>query len=301
MRWMIGSLVLICGTLTACAKEAPRAPESRIATTRSWTYEESRVPGWRPLKLAAGHSTLFVLDPGGRHVLAIDAASGRLRWDVTFEPSFSLPRALAATGGDELLVADFLGREIIRLDSGGRIKSKFSFYAPILGMCVVSEEETLLLTTALPEPIILVDSAFRIRRRRLLPWNDLVDALPDKFDGGFDRSGNQCIYSVSRDHVAMWRGDSLQALTLPPDPLREEPFSFSTAGAGNSELIIASHLASVSSRLDHYSLADLKYQRTVVLEPVVIALVVLDSTYFAIVEEDHKRRVIAFRLATGRR
>lgn len=280
--------------LAACGGEPRVLDEQLFSLDSRWT--RSVVDStWRPLRLALDRSALYALDPSSRALTALDRFSGELQWRTDLG-SVSAPRSIAVAKSGTILVADFLGRSVLRVNDRGEVESRTPFFAPILSMCALADSATLLLTTATPSPILLVDSTFRIISRYDLPWPDLARAMPDRFDGRLHPVDGGCLYIVDHEHLALWTRNAFRTFQLPPSgSIVQSRFG---AGAADDSSLVVGFTEDGGARLHTYRRENLMYSGTAKLDAAIVDIIADRGCYYAILERRSSRQVEALGAAT---
>jgi outer membrane protein assembly factor BamB len=137
-----------------------------------------------PLDVVANDEHVYVLDGGGKRVVALRAADGELAW-VTGRAGagpgeFAAPTALTLTRAGSLLVADHQNARITVLDPSGTVTGNIPFngYSYVQGICGLADGDVIVATLEGERPIIHLSPQGAVKQRVELPWPELREAEP---------------------------------------------------------------------------------------------------------------------------
>ena len=183
--------VLACGESPEPAvREQGRAPaHERLPTVVAWDTLWVRGGAadtllLMPLDVVANDELVYVLDGGGKRVVALRTADGELAW-ITGRAGagpreFATPVAMTLTRAGNLLVADHQNGRISVLDPSGEVTGHIPFngYSYVQGMCALADGDLLVATLESDQPIIRLSAQGEVKQRMDLPWPELRDVQP---------------------------------------------------------------------------------------------------------------------------
>lgn len=180
-------------TLAACGgAEEPRFREpanERRPTSVAWDTlwvrgGETDSLLLMPLDIVADDEHVYVLDGGGKRVIALRLADGSLSWIVGRAgggpQEFAAPVALGLDRAGNVLVADHQNARISVIDRSGRMTDHIPFrdFAYAQGLCALADGDILLSTMESERPIVRISRDGVVKQRLDLPWPELRDVPP---------------------------------------------------------------------------------------------------------------------------
>ena len=137
-----------------------------------------------PLDVVADAERAYVLDGGGKRVIALGLTDGAVAWMVggagAGPQEFAAPTALAMTRAGEVLVADHQNARISVIDRAGRVADHVPFreFAYAQGLCALADGDILVATMESERPIVRISREGEVEQRLDLPWPELRDVPP---------------------------------------------------------------------------------------------------------------------------
>lgn len=137
-----------------------------------------------PLDVTANAKTVFILDGGGKRVVALNASDGSLAWTAggpgAGPEEFRMPTAMSLTHSGNLLVADQQNGRISIVGPTGKVTGHilFSGYTYVQGLCSLADGSMLLTTLENDRPVLRVGPDGTVRERLDLPWPELRTVEP---------------------------------------------------------------------------------------------------------------------------
>jgi hypothetical protein len=137
-----------------------------------------------PLDVVANDGRVYVLDGGGKRVVALRADDGALAWVVGGAgggpQEFAAPTALTLTPAGEVLVADHQNARISVIDSAGRVTGHIPMreFAYAQGICALEDGDLVVTTMEAERPVIRLSREGVIKQRVDLPWPELRETAP---------------------------------------------------------------------------------------------------------------------------
>ncbi len=243
-----------------------------------------------PLDVVADAERAYVLDGGGKRVVALRLADGEVAWMVGGQGGgpreFQAPTALALSHAGEVLVADHQNARISVIDAQGRITNHVPFreFAYAQGLCALADGDILVATMETEQPIARLARNGEVKQRLDLPWPELRDVPPlarQAFLASTD-DGRACVlalavgrgFAVYRDGEFRVAADYVESIGPPQVELvqgeggrserarMQRPVIAATdvaAGMGTVAVSFQGTSASAGRIIDHYDLRTGRY------------------------------------------
>lgn len=295
---LLASIVL---SLCACGRQQePRSREpvgERRPTSVAWDTLWVRGGAadtllLMPLDVVADTEHAYVLDGGGKRIVALRVADGAVAWMVGGAgggpQEFAAPTALTLTPEGDVLVADHQNARITVIDPSGRVTGHVPLreFSYVQGICALAGGDILVATMEPERPIVRISREGVVEQRLDLPWPELRDVQPlarqaflastDDFRGcalalavgrGFAvyRDGG---FPVASDYVEAVAPSQVEVDTRSADGRRSESARMrrpeiaatdAAAGAGTLAVSFQGKSASAGRIIDHYDLRTGRY------------------------------------------
>jgi hypothetical protein len=137
-----------------------------------------------PLDVVANDGHVYVLDGGGKRVVALRADDGALAWTVGGAgggpQEFAAPTALTLAPSGEVLVADHQNARISVIDPSGRVTGHIPMreFAYAQGICALADGDLVVTTMEAERPVIRISRDGTVKQRVDLPWPELRETAP---------------------------------------------------------------------------------------------------------------------------
>ncbi|HEX6911158.1 MAG TPA: hypothetical protein VF142_12220 [Longimicrobium sp.] len=175
-----------------------------------------------PLDVVADAERGYVLDGGGKRVVALRLADGAVAWKVggagAGPQEFAAPTALALTPAGEVLVADHQNARISVIDRSGHVAGHVPFreFTYVQGLCALADGDVLVATMEAERPIVRISREGEVKQRLDLPWPELRNVPPLArqafLAGTADHRECALALAVGRG-LAVYRDGDFQAVT----------------------------------------------------------------------------------------
>jgi hypothetical protein len=137
-----------------------------------------------PLDVVANEDLVYVLDGGGKRVVALRASDGALAWIVGGAGGgpreFAAPTALTLTPSGDVLVADHQNARISVIDPSGQVTAHIPIreFAYAQGICALADGDVVVTTMEADRPVIRISRDGAVKQRMDLPWPELRETPP---------------------------------------------------------------------------------------------------------------------------
>lgn len=301
MKPRAAALLAFTAALFACSgPQEPRVREpvgERLPTSVAWDTLWIRGGAadtllLMPLDVVADAEHAYVLDGGGKRIVALRVADGAVAWVVGGAGGgpreFAAPTALTLTPGGDVLVADHQNARITVIDPSGRVTDHVPFraFSYAQGICALADGDILVSTMERERPVVRLSREGVVEQRLDLPWPELRDDSPlarqaflastDDFRGcalalavgrGFAvyRDG---AFPVASDYVEAVAPAQVEVASRSTEGRRSESARMrrpeiaatdAAAGAGTLAVSFQGKSASAGRIIDHYDLRTGRY------------------------------------------
>jgi hypothetical protein len=245
-----------------------------------------------PLDVVADAEHAYVLDGGGKRIVALRVADGTVAWMVGGAgggpQEFAAPTALTLAPGGEVLVADHQNARITVIGPSGRVTGHIPFreFSYAQGICALAGGDILVATMEPERPIVRISREGVVEQRLDLPWPELRDVQPlarqaflastDDFRGCALALAVGRGFAVYRDGAFPVASDYVEAVAPPQVEvashgtdgrrsesarMRRPEIAATDAAAGGGTLAVSFQGTSASAGriIDHYDLRTGRY------------------------------------------
>lgn len=315
-RSSLRAALLLSMTLSSSATIGRAQTASRHFVDAAWELSWTISPGIGrpiedPVELVADPSRVYVLDAGGRRIVALQAHTGMIEWsfgDALINGArMGKPSSLVLLRSDTLVVADPTNSRLLYLTPRGQFVRATPEPSPTVhSMCVLHDRSVLIGVLSPDAPVLHISSAGDILQILHTPWRGLTS--PGQVQGVIAAlpSGDRCVYAMQAGQGFTLMSPTgfarpwtyIEPASTSPDA---SPLTATSVQATDATLAVAyrGNSRDFLRIVDLYDARTGRYLRSIRIPDRIVSLFRVGRSLYGIQPHSGRSRIVAWHDATG--